>query len=347
VQARSQKRLQKHSANKKRRGAAAKAVALFDTENSRSKWRMIMKAVQTAVKKKKKWWRNWQLHLMLLPGMIFIILFRYVPLFGITIAFKEFLPGKGIWGSPWVGLENFEYMMSLPDTKRVLWNTLYIAAMKILVNFPVPILVSILLNEVRSRWFKRSVQTIIYLPYFISWVILTGIIQDIFAGDGIINQCLTALGFQSVFFLGNKKAFIGVLIGTDVWKNFGYNTVVYLAAITGIDETLYEAAKIDGANRLQQILHITLPGIAPIVTLMLILNLGNVLNAGFEQIFNLYNPLVYETADIIDTFVYRISLVEANYSLGTAVGLLKSVVSFILIVTSYKIANKYSDYTVF
>ena len=298
-------------------------------------------------RKKKNWQKDWQLHLMILPGLLFILIFKYMPLGGITIAFKEFLPGKGIWGSPWVGLENFEYMLALPDTKRVMWNTLFIAAAKILINFPVPIIISVLLNEVKNHRFKRSVQTIIYLPYFISWVILAGIIQDLFAKEGLINQFLGIFGAEPVFFLGNKYAFLGVLIGTDVWKNFGYNTVVYLAAITGIDETLYEAAKIDGANRFQQIWNVTLPGIAPIVVLMMILNLGNVLNAGFEQIFNLYNPLVYETADIIDTFVYRISLVEANYSLGTAVGLLKSVVSFILIVTSYKIANKYSDYTVF
>lgn len=298
-------------------------------------------------RKKKNWQKDWQLHLMILPGLLFILIFKYMPLGGITIAFKEFLPGKGIWGSPWVGLENFEYMLALPDTKRVMWNTLFIAAAKILINFPVPIIISILLNEVKNHRFKRSVQTIIYLPYFISWVILAGIIQDLFAKEGLINQFLGIFGAEPVFFLGNKYAFLGVLIGTDVWKNFGYNTVVCLAAITGIDETLYEAAKIDGANRFQQIWNVTLPGIAPIVVLMMILNLGNVLNAGFEQIFNLYNPLVYETADIIDTFVYRISLVEANYSLGTAVGLLKSVVSFILIVTSYKIANKYSDYTVF
>lgn len=298
-------------------------------------------------RKKKNWQKDWQLHLMILPGLLFILIFKYMPLGGITIAFKEFLPGKGIWGSPWVGLENFEYMLALPDTKRVMWNTLFIAAAKILINFPVPIIISILLNEVKNHRFKRSVQTIIYLPYFISWVILAGIIQDLFAKEGLINQFLGIFGAEPVFFLGNKYAFLGVLIGTDVWKNFGYNTVVYLAAITGIDETLYEASKIDGANRFQQIWNVTLPGIAPIVVLMMILNLGNVLNAGFEQIFNLYNPLVYETADIIDTFVYRISLVEANYSLGTAVGLLKSVVSFILIVTSYKIANKYSDYTVF
>ena len=298
-------------------------------------------------RKKKNWQKDWQLHLMILPGLLFILIFKYMPLGGITIAFKEFLPGKGLWGSPWVGLEKFEYMLALPDTKRVMWNTLFIAAAKILINFPVPIIISILLNEVKNHRFKRSVQTIIYLPYFISWVILAGIIQDLFAKEGLINQFLGIFGAEPVFFLGNKYAFLGVLIGTDVWKNFGYNTVVYLAAITGIDETLYEAAKIDGANRFQQIWNVTLPGIAPIVVLMMILNLGNVLNAGFEQIFNLYNPLVYETADIIDTFVYRISLVEANYSLGTAVGLLKSVVSFILIVTSYKIANKYSDYTVF
>ena len=298
-------------------------------------------------RKKKNWQKDWQLHLMILPGLLFILIFKYMPLGGITIAFKEFLPGKGIWGSPWVGLENFEYMLALPDTKRVMWNTLFIAAAKILINFPVPIIISILLNEVKNHRFKRSVQTIINLPYYISWVILAGIIHDLFAKEGLINQFLGIFGAEPVFFLGNKYAFLGVLIGTDVWKNFGYNTVVYLAAITGIDETLYEAAKIDGANRFQQIWNVTLPGIAPIVVLMMILNLGNVLNAGFEQIFNLYNPLVYETADIIDTFVYRISLVEANYSLGTAVGLLKSVVSFILIVTSYKIANKYSDYTVF
>ena len=298
-------------------------------------------------RKKKNWQKDWQLHLMILPGLLFILIFKYMPLGGITIAFKEFLPGKGIWGSPWVGLENFEYMLALPDTKRVMWNTLIIGTGKLISIFAVPIIISILLNEVKNHRFKRSVQTIIYLPYFISWVILAGIIQDLFAKEGLINQFLGIFGAEPVFFLGNKYAFLGVLIGTDVWKNFGYNTVVYLAAITGIDETLYEAAKIDGANRFQQIWNVTLPGIAPIVVLMMILNLGNVLNAGFEQIFNLYNPLVYETADIIDTFVYRISLVEANYSLGTAVGLLKSVVSFILIVTSYKIANKYSDYTVF
>lgn len=289
----------------------------------------------------------WQLHLMMLPGVVMVLLFMYLPLGGITIAFKDFYPAKGIWGSPWVGLENFSYMFLLPDTLQIMWNTLRIAVLKIICNFPVPIIVALMLNEVKNSGFKRSVQTIVYLPHFISWVILSGIIIDLFSVDGIINQFIQFFGSDSIFFLGNDRYFQGLLIFTDVWKNFGYGTVVYLAAITGVDESLYESAVIDGANRWKQTLHITLPSIWPIVMLMMILNLGSVLNAGFDQIFNLYSPLVYKSADIIDTFVYRISMVEANYSLGTAVGLLKSVVSFILIVTSYAIANKYSDYTIF
>lgn len=289
----------------------------------------------------------WQLHLMLLPGILLILAFSYFPLAGITIAFKEFYPALGIWGSPWVGLENFEYMFLLPDTPQILWNTLRIALLKMFFNFPVPIVVALMLNEVSISVLKRTVQTVVYLPYFISWVILSGIIIDLFAREGIINQFLGLFGAEPVFFLGDNRYFTSMLVLTDVWKNFGYGTVVYLAAITGVDSSLYESAIIDGANRWKQTLHITLPSIAPIIMLLMILNMGNVLNAGFDQIFNLYSPLVYPSADIIDTFVYRISMIEANYSLGTAVGLLKSIVSFILIVGSYTIANKYSDYTVF
>lgn len=289
----------------------------------------------------------WQLHLMLLPGILLILAFSYFPLAGITIAFKEFYPALGIWGSPWVGLENFEYMFLLPDTPQILWNTLRIALLKMFFNFPVPIVVALMLNEVSSSVLKRTVQTVVYLPYFISWVILSGIIIDLFAREGIINQFLGLFRAEPVFFLGDNRYFTSMLVLTDVWKNFGYGTVVYLAAITGVDSSLYESAIIDGANRWKQTLHITLPSIAPIIMLLMILNMGNVLNAGFDQIFNLYSPLVYPSADIIDTFVYRISMIEANYSLGTAVGLLKSIVSFILIVGSYTIANKYSDYTVF
>ncbi len=296
---------------------------------------------------KKDWSRNWQLHALIWPGLVLLILFKFIPMGGIVMAFKDYVPKKGIIGSEWVGMENFSYMFSLPNTYQVLWNTLRIAIEKIIVNFPIPILVALMLNEIQNIRLKKTVQTVIYLPYFISWVIIAGIVQDLFVEDGLVNQMITGLGLSPVFFMGEGKAFEGMLIGTDVWKNFGYGTVVYLAAITGVDEALFEAAKIDGASRIKQIWYITIPSIAPIVMLMLILSLGNVMNAGFEQIFNLYNPLVYDSADIIDTFVYRISLVEANYSLGTAVGLLKSVASFILIVSSYGIANKYTDYTVF
>lgn len=299
------------------------------------------------VRKRKSYRQTWQLNLMLLPGMILIILFSYVPLQGLLIAFKDFIPSRGIWGSEWVGLSIFEYMFRMPDTGRIFFNTLYIALLKIIVNFPIPIIVALMLNEVRNAYFKRTVQTLIYLPYFISWVILSGIVIDLFSQTGIVNRFIGFFGVEPVFFLGSNKHFVSMLVGTDVWKNFGYGTVIYLAAITGVDESLYESAVLDGANRWKQTLHITLPGIAPIVFLMLILSLGNVLNAGFDQIFNLYNPLVYKTADIIDTFVYRIALVDANYSLGTAVGLLKSVVTFILIAASYKLANKFSDYTLF
>ncbi len=296
---------------------------------------------------KKDWSRNWQLHALIWPGLVLLILFKFIPMGGIVMAFKDYVPKKGIIGSEWVGMENFSYMFSLPNTYQVLWNTLRIAIEKIIVNFPIPILVALMLNEIQNIRLKKTVQTVIYLPYFISWVIIAGIVQDLFVEDGLVNQMITGLGLSPVFFMGEGKAFEGMLIGTDVWKNFGYGTVVYLAAITGVDEALFEAAKIDGASRIKQIWYITIPSIAPIVMLMLILSLGNVMNAGFEQIFNLYNPLVYDSADIIDTFVYRISLVEANYSLGTAVGLLKSVASFVLIVSSYGIANKYTDYTVF
>jgi ABC-type polysaccharide transport system, permease component len=288
-----------------------------------------------------------QLHLMMLPGMALVLVFMYFPLAGLLMAFEDFNPSKGIFRSSFVGLYHFGYMFGLPDIWQIFWNTLKIALLKIVVNFPVPIIVALLLNEVGSKPFKRATQTIIYLPYFISWVILAGIAIDLFSLDGVVNQALQALGLQSVFFLGDNRYFVGLLVGTDVWKNFGYGTVVYLAAITGVDESLYESAMIEGASRWKQTLHITLPTIAPIIMLMLILNLGNVLNAGFDQIFNLYSPPVYQSADIIDTFVYRISMVEANYSLGTAVGLLKSVISFILIAFSYYLSGKYTDYRIF
>ena len=234
-----------------------------------------------------------------------------------------------------------------PDSWQVLSNTVIIAVSKIVLNLVVPVIVALLLNEIRSRSFKRTVQTIIYLPHFLSWVILGGILTNVLSLDGIVNRFLQLLGMQPVLFLASNATFRPVIIITDVWKEFGFGSVIYLAAITGINETLYEAAEMDGANRLQRVLHVTLPGIMPTVVLMATLSLGNVLNAGFEQIFTLYNPMVYSTGDIIDTYVHRTGLVNAQYGLATAVGLLKSVVSMALIAGSYKLAEKTVNYRIF
>ncbi len=289
------------------------------------------------------------LYLMLIPGFVFLIIFNYIPLYGITIAFKDFFPSRGILGSPWVGLEYFEYMVSLPDTWRVVGNTFIIAILKILIGFPIPIITAILLNEVSHVGFKKTVQTMIYLPHFLSWVILGGMLVDLLSIDGgLVNSVLARFGREDpIFFLGDNNWFRPVLVVSDIWKEFGFGTIIYLAAIVGIDPNLYEAARVDGSNWLQSTRHITIPGMLPIVMLIAILNLGNIMNANFDQVFNLYNTLVYRTGDIIDTFVYRISLVDFNYSLGTAVGLFRSVVAFVLIASSQYLAYKYSDYRVF
>lgn len=288
------------------------------------------------------------LHLMILPGVLLTFIFSYVPMFGIIMAFQKFVPAKGIFGSKWIGLENFRYFFMMPNFSSVLFNTVFIAVMKIIANLIVPIIFALLLNEVGKELFKRTVQTIIYFPHFLSWVLLGGIFIDILSpSTGIVNNLLGMFGIEPVYFLGNENWFPYTLVITDTWKHFGYNTIVYLAALTAIDMTLYEAATVDGANRWKQTWHITLPGILPIVTLMTVLSLGNILNAGFEQVFNMYSPSVYSTGDIIDTLVYRLGLVDARYSLATAVGLFKSVIGFGLITLSNKLANKYAGYRVF
>ncbi|HHW48752.1 MAG TPA: sugar ABC transporter permease [Clostridiaceae bacterium] len=296
---------------------------------------------------KRKSLQQLPLHLMLLPGVIFTLIFSYIPMLGIVIAFQKFVPARGIFKSKWVGLENFIYLLDMPNTFQVLWNTVYIAIMKIIAGLIVPIIISLLLNEVGNKIFKRTVQTVVFLPYFLSWVILGGILIDVLSpSDGIVNKFLGILGIEPIFFLGDDKVFPYTMVISDVWKNFGYSTVVYLAALTNIDPGLYEAAIIDGAGHWKRTIHITLPGIVPIITLMAVLSLGNVLNAGFEQIFTLYSPLVYRTGDIIDTFVYRIGMVNAQYGVATAVGLFKSVVSFMFIMLSNKLAYKYAGYRV-
>lgn len=286
---------------------------------------------------------------MLLPGTVLTLIFAYIPMAGIVIAFQKYIPAKGLFGDQqFIGFGNFEYMLSMPNIFSVLRNTVVMACGKILFGMIVPIVISLMLNEVRNRKFKKSVQTMIYFPYFLSWVIFAGILIDILSQkNGIVNDLLELLGMQRRFFLGDSSMFQGTMIATDVWKDFGFGTVIYLATITGIDPTLYEVASIDGAGRWKQTLHITFPGMQMIIVLLLVLNLGNVLNAGFDQIFNLYSPAVYSTGDIIDTLVYRIGLLDIKYGPATAVGLFKSVVSFVLVAVSYYSAYKFFDYRIF
>ena len=288
------------------------------------------------------------LHLMILPGLIFVLIFSYGPMAGIVIAFQKFIPAKGFFGSQWIGLNNFKYVMDLPSTMQILWNTIYISFMKIVAGFAFPLTAALMLNEMNSKLAKRSIQTIIYLPHFLSWVILGGILIDILSpSEGILNNLIGIFGIEPIYFLGDNRWFPLTLVISDVWKEFGFGTIVYLAAISGIDPSLYEAAIVDGAGKWQQTWHITLPGMRAIIILLIVLNLGNVLNAGFDQVFNLYSPQVYQSGDIIDTFVYRIGLVDAQFGVATAVGLFKSLVSFLFISVSYYFAYKFADYRIF
>ena len=286
-------------------------------------------------------------HLMLLPAVIVVLIFKYVPMVGLSIAFQDYSPIFGMFDQEWCGLDNFRYIFSMSTFPRVIYNTIFIALMKIIAGIIVPVTFALMLNEMRNIKYKRTLQTIVYLPHFISWVALAGIFLDVLSLDGIINTGLKTLGLNQIYFLGDEKIFPYTMVVTDIWKTFGWNTIVYLAAITGVDPGLYEAAYLDGAGRFKQTIHVTLPGIMPIVMLMSILSIGNVLRAGFDQIFNLYSPQVYSTGDIIDTFVYRLGILSAQFGPATAVGLFQSLVSCVLIVLGYWAADKFAGYRVF
>jgi putative aldouronate transport system permease protein len=287
------------------------------------------------------------LYIMLLPAVIGLALFTYYPMYGLIIAFQRFDPLLGFSRSPFVGLENFRRIFSTPDTYAIIRNTLVIAAGKLALGLLASLAFALLLNEVRVAWFKRTIQSLSYVLHFLSWVILGGILLRILSLDGIVNQGIRAIGLPPIFFLGDTRVFPFTMIVTDVWKEFGFGAIIYLAAITSIDPTLYEAAAVDGANRWQRMRHITLPSIAPVVALVACLSLGSILNAGFEQILVLYNPVVFATGDIIDTYVYRAGLLNYEFSLATAFGLLKSVVGLILIALSYWLAERFANYRIF
>ncbi|MFT9367635.1 ABC transporter permease [Paenibacillus polymyxa] len=291
--------------------------------------------------------RTWPFHIMLLPAIIFLIVFSYIPMGGIVMAFQNYKPWLGITGSEWVGLDNFRFLFQREDSLQVVWNTLIIAMLKMFFNLLVPFVFAILLNEIRKVGLQRSIQTLVYLPHFLSWVILGGILIDLLATDGFMNRILGSIGIQPIFFLGDNNWFRFTVIVSDIWKEFGYNTIVFLAALAGINPSLYEASEMDGASRWRQTLHITVPSLIPMVVVVGTLALGNVLNAGFDQIFNLYNPLVYQKGDIIDTFVYRTALINGEMGFATAIGLFKSVISMILILISYRLAYKWAGYRIF
>jgi putative aldouronate transport system permease protein len=290
---------------------------------------------------------TWPLYVMIAPAVILVFIFNYIPMYGMVIAFQNYQPSKGFIGSPFVGLSWFQYLFSMRDFPQIIQNTFTIAIMKIVFGQLAPIFFALLLNEIGSVYFKRTVQTLVYLPHFLSWVIVGTIFVDILSTKGIFNQFLGLFGINPIFFLGTSRYFQPTIVAVDVWKGFGWNSIIYLAALAGINLDLYEAAQIDGASRLQKVWYVTLPGILPTIMLLSTLALGNVLNAGFEQILMMYNPAVYRVGDILDTFVYRSGLLEAQFSLASAVGMLKSVCGCIMVVFSYWLVARFSDYRVF
>ncbi|MGF7143016.1 putative aldouronate transport system permease protein [Anaerotaenia torta] len=278
--------------------------------------------------------------IMMLPAMVFFAVFCYTPMYGVVLAFKDYSISKGIMGSDWIGLYYFNRLFSSSRFWEVIQNTLIISILKLVIGFFPPIIFALLLNEIQTKWFKKLTQTASYLPYFISWIVMAGIIREIFSANGVINQLVTSFGGQAQIWLSKKDYFRTILVSTDIWKGFGWGSIIYISAITSIDTQLYEAASLDGAGRFQKILRITLPCLIPVITINLILAMGGVLNAGFDQIFNLSNASVKSVADIIDTYVYELGIQKRDYSLSTAVGLFKSVIAMFLVVSTNFVAKK-------
>lgn len=289
--------------------------------------------------------RQRYLLLALLPGIIYFLVFHYAPMYGVIIAFKRFNFNDGIMGSAWVGLENFEMFLSSPDFGSVFTNTIIISLMQLVFGFPAPILLAIMLNEVRNIYYKKIVQTVSYLPHFLSWVVLGGIFLELLSPSrGAVNYIITLFGGQPIDFMTNNTWFRWVLVVTNVWKEIGWGSIVYLAAVSNIDTQLYEAATMDGASRFKQIRHITLPSMVPIITIMLIFAVGKLINDNFDQIYNMYRPAVYPSADVISTYVYRMGIQKMEYSLASAVGLFKNVISLVLVLGTNMIAKRMGEY---
>ena len=285
----------------------------------------------------------WPYYVMILPGLTFLILIKYIPMAGSVIAFQNVSLRKGIWNSPWVGLENFQKLLSYDDFHRVFRNTLILGALKTILIFPVPIILALMMNEVRNVHMKKSIQTVVTIPHFISWVIVGGLTFDLLGAGGLFNQVRALLGLDMLLPMQKSAWFRPVYVFTSIWKESGWGTVVYLAAISGIDPGLYESASIDGASRFRQMLHITLPMILPTAVTLFLINIGSFLDLGFDQVFNLYTPMTYDVADIFDTYVYRSGIQQGKYSFSTAVGLFQSVIGLILVIIFNRFSKKVSE----
>ncbi|GBG10016.1 protein lplB [Paenibacillus agaridevorans] len=282
------------------------------------------------------------MYMLLIPGLIFLFLFKYAPMYGIIIAFQDFNIFGGISGSEWVGMAQFERLLQSDEFMQVLTNTLLISLYKITILFPIPIVIALMLNEVRRMFFKRTIQTIIYLPHFLSWVIISGLFINILSpSGGIVNEIIRSFGGEPISFFTSNSLFRSLVVFTAGWKEMGWNAIVFIAALAGIEQEQYEAAAIDGAGRIRQMWSISLPGMLPTIVLMFILRIGSLLEAGTEQILTMYNPLVYETGDVIGTFVYRMGLGQQDYSFSTAVGLFNSAVGFLLIIIGNMLSRKF------
>ena len=286
---------------------------------------------------KKHYW----LYIMALPGIIYLIIFNYIPMYGIVLPFFDYNMAKGLSGSEWVGLENFKYLFQSPDFFRVFKNSLVLSLMRLIFGFPMPIILALLLNEIRVRWLKKTIQTVVYIPHFVSWVVIASIVTNLLSADGgAFNHILSYFGVGPINFLIESKYFRWIIVFAEIWKECGWGTIIYLAAMTGIDTEFYEAAMVDGASRFRQITSITIPCIIPTMVVLLVLRMGNILQNGFEQVFLLYSPSVFEVGDVLETFAYRLGLMEGRFSFASAVGMCQSIIGLVLIFSANKLAKK-------
>lgn len=304
------------------------------TKIKRTRWSYIKKSIS----------RNWQLYLLITPVIVYFIIFHYIPMYGVQIAFKDFIPTQGITGSPWVGFDHFQRFFDSYHFERVIKNTLGIGLYELLVGFPLPIILALMINEVRPKFFKKTVQTVTYAPHFLSTVVLVGMVLIFLSPtSGLVNQLIRLFGGEPISFMTEPGWFKSVYVFSGVWQQMGWNCIIYLAALTGIDSQLHEAAKVDGASRLRRIWHINLPGIMPTIVILLILNVGNIMAVGFEKVFLMQNDLNMEASDVIATYVYRSGIIGAQYSFSAAVGLFNSVVNFMLLITVNAISRRVNE----